>query len=1808
MANPVISSVTFDKSTYNVGDPITATVLYHDSNVHTRSTSGPSVVQHASNSGLFSSGTSGTVAVTITAPAAGNCLVAVIGAVSGDAAPSVTSVKTGTAAENWAQAIATTDPDVLSTIWTDAGTTSSATTVNVVVAFGKTAAAGDQASVQVDVYEVANAASFSVVDASAASAPGNDSAAWSSGATGTTVQPNEITFGAVVAAPDAGGTATLTGPSGWTNEPVLTVASLVLPSGTFSVYQVSGYQPLTATGSVTYAGTITAASFWQSCAVTLKAAPASAASAAFSLRKLRYSGALSVSGAAVSSNTLSETTVTSDQVTAASGVASSTHSFSPAAGSLVVVPLAYLLSSAVTATVTVKDSLGTSYTVLQHQDAFGQGVAAIATHVYPAAPGAITVKVTCSNTALAADCVISPRILTGQAAIQTGAGSVTGDAGNTFPPTSTTDHVSITTTAPNSLVYIATEGGPNRTLTASAGTTSISTWNDASTGATGGTGRTTSVTGTPGATSVGWTTTAGLGWGTVALEILPASIVDTPVTSDQVSAVSGVATSTHSFSPGAGSLVVVPVGYMFSTNITATLTVKDSSNTAYTVLQHQDAFGVGIAAIATHFYASAPGSITLTVTSTDPGTADCVISPHVITGQALDQSLAASVVADAGSTYPPVTTAVQGTITTTVPSSLVFTAAAGSLNTTLTAISGTMSTSTWNDSGVGDFAGTGRAATPTGTPGATTLGWTAGAASSFGFAALEVLPATGVTGSSGFRLRKLTYKGTGSVVAGNNGAFALRKLRYSGTLMTGVTSSGTFTLQRLGVLGSNATTFPAEPIGILVELNVNGTWTDITDYVYMRDSVNISGIGRPNEGSSLQAGQCTLTLNNGDGRFSPKNASGAYYPYVQRNTQMRVSVSSTTSAATAYAGYRFCGEVSEWPPTSDTTASDQYAPVTASGVWRRLSRLSVNIGSAYTRYCNTLSQVAGYWPGEDGSGSLDLASGVLGDASMIFTTGTPNLAATASFPGSNAVFQLNGAVLTGTVSTSSSPGVNRFRFLVEVPSTNDTGVAGGSVIASLFTSGTVARVDVSLGPAGGGPFLIQGFGASGFQTFTGPSSSVRTFGVTILAEVSLVQSAGNVNWALNLYQPGGTSVYGSVSGSLAGTVDDVTSVVLNPGGAYQNTACGQAIVLYSSPPLATAAQALNGWAGETAIDRFTRICAEEGIGSEVTGGSSVQMGPQFDGTLPAVLQTIEDSDQGFLYETRDQLGLGYRAYNSMVNQVAAVTLNYSSGILTAVPAGTYDDQQIVNDVVINNYDGYSYRLQLVTGAMSILAPPNGVGDYPAQPLSTNLFATGEDVAVAQVAKRVLNPGVVDQVRIPNLTVNLAKAEAAPQFAKIAGLFVGDYVAVSSPPSWLSSSGPSKQLAIGYAETFSNFEWSIVFNTIPETGYESSFNPGSTVGGRSTGSPVTGGQAGSVSGADIGLGAIGGGALSTSMSASVGGITTSVGPTQPVDPNTGDLWINTLAGEQINRFDGTNWIGIVFNAADVLEAQSITAAQIQAETITASLLAAGIVIAGAVDATTITGASLVAAGSSGEFLAYSGTPAAGNLEVSISATAGPDGRGNNYKQGLWVYDTGGNSMGFVPGGASAASQLALSTGNGTPTPPAGAAALYGAGSGTVQIVDGADLQTYGAGRRSVVSGTGTVANTGVWQVIQSSNIAAPGAVANRSYRVHGLIYMTPSATIANSFNVMWTGPGSISGLIDFRWFEGTGVWSIGGLAPNSRGTAAFTPSSGTTYVCTYDGVITIPGGASGPFEVRGTATSGESPWGVSANGFIDVMPV
>lgn len=67
------------------------------------------------------------------------------------------------------------------------------------------------------------------------------------------------------------------------------------------------------------------------------------------------------------------------------------------------------------------------------------------------------------------------------------------------------------------------------------------------------------------------------------------------------------------------------------------------------------------------------------------------------------------------------------------------------------------------------------------------------------------------------------------------------------------------------------------------------TWTDVTDFVEAAQGIEITR-GRQDEFGVVQPSRLTLTLDNKDGRFTPENTAGAYYPNVKKGRPIRVTV------------------------------------------------------------------------------------------------------------------------------------------------------------------------------------------------------------------------------------------------------------------------------------------------------------------------------------------------------------------------------------------------------------------------------------------------------------------------------------------------------------------------------------------------------------------------------------------------------------------------------------------------------------------------------------------------------------------------------------------------------------------------------------------------------------------------------------------------------------------------------------------------------------------------------------------------------
>lgn len=87
--------------------------------------------------------------------------------------------------------------------------------------------------------------------------------------------------------------------------------------------------------------------------------------------------------------------------------------------------------------------------------------------------------------------------------------------------------------------------------------------------------------------------------------------------------------------------------------------------------------------------------------------------------------------------------------------------------------------------------------------------------------------------------------------------------------------------------------FPSTPLDIRTELHVAGMWSNISAEVYVRDVKDID-VGRRDQGARTDPGKLSLTINNRDGKYCPRNAMSPLYGLIGRNTRVRVSVPGTT--------------------------------------------------------------------------------------------------------------------------------------------------------------------------------------------------------------------------------------------------------------------------------------------------------------------------------------------------------------------------------------------------------------------------------------------------------------------------------------------------------------------------------------------------------------------------------------------------------------------------------------------------------------------------------------------------------------------------------------------------------------------------------------------------------------------------------------------------------------------------------------------------------------------------------------------------
>ncbi|MBX6357648.1 MAG: hypothetical protein IRZ05_17570, partial [Micromonosporaceae bacterium] len=528
---------------------------------------------------------------------------------------------------------------------------------------------------------------------------------------------------------------------------------------------------------------------------------------------------------------------------------------------------------------------------------------------------------------------------------------------------------------------------------------------------------------------------------------------------------------------------------------------------------------------------------------------------------------------------------------------------------------------------------------------------------------------------------------------------------------------------------------------------------------------------------------------------------------------------------------RFIGEAAAWRP--DRTGNfvpgskgDAWTGVDASGLLRRLSQGTAPLLSPIRRLCTTVAvdHCAAYWPCEDGADAKQVASGLPGGNPMrIDGGGTISFAQSTVFGGSAPLLELGDDTnLHGDIPAGvDTAGAMYWRMLIRIP---DDGYPDLTTLMNWYPAGgPVARIGIVYGTSFGGCIdirLYDSFGtqlaSTGFFTLT---PDIGFNGVPMYLSLELVRSGSNTNWLMSMamLQDDGTIDARLISGTFSGiTVGRIYRFSIGGSGAMGGTVLGHMGIADTQQWFfGTGSTFLSGYSGETAGRRFLRICAENGIPASVLGDpdDTVPMGPQPVDTLVNVLAEIERTDAGILYEPRDQLGLVYRTRESLYNQTVALTLDWDDGRMSPLTP-VLDDRYTRNDVTVSRSGGSSARAVQETGPLNVQPPSEG-GDGVGRYATELLVNPASDSALPDLAAWQLHLGVVDEVRYPQLTVDLDLYTAVARNA--AQVDIGDRIVVTNVPDDLSPDDIDL-IVVGCTETITPTRRTITFNCVPASAY------------------------------------------------------------------------------------------------------------------------------------------------------------------------------------------------------------------------------------------------------------------------------------------------------------------------------------------------------------------------------------------------------
>ncbi|WP_435107786.1 hypothetical protein [Nocardiopsis synnemataformans] len=512
-------------------------------------------------------------------------------------------------------------------------------------------------------------------------------------------------------------------------------------------------------------------------------------------------------------------------------------------------------------------------------------------------------------------------------------------------------------------------------------------------------------------------------------------------------------------------------------------------------------------------------------------------------------------------------------------------------------------------------------------------------------------------------------------------------------------------------------------------------------------------------------------------------------------------------------GVRFVGEISSWPPRWDLSDSDVWVPIQASGIGRRLGQGAKPLQSSLRRGIPGYRPLA-YWPLEDGQLSTQAAE-VTGHTGPLTTSGLTyaeddTLISSGPLP----KVRPGARLLSGPIPSVDSGAWEvdmLFRLEEATESTTDqmlldvtTSTMRAWVITRRWTDGRPIMV-LNIRDLDGAELATPAsfyIDATQPPVVLGQWNRLRLRSYTTGSECTTEAQVLDLSRSTGAYRGGWrTYTHGPGVGSPA-RIDTRFGTELG------DLSIGHITVWGSH--LATAYfLAGNGYAGETAADRLSRLSVGEQVPVLVVGDADTELGPEPEGTFLDGVGAAMDADLGVPGEPRDALGLLYRARKDLYNRQPVITLDYTAGHISDPVEPVDDDQQLRNDIEVKRDHGSSFHVVDEDGPLGV----NTVGRYD-ESVTLSLASDGQ---LADQAGWRLHLGTVDELRWPTIRVNLANPRMREHIPALLGLDAGDRIRILNPPHWTQAQDLDL-IVQGYEERIGAFAWDLTLTCTPASAW------------------------------------------------------------------------------------------------------------------------------------------------------------------------------------------------------------------------------------------------------------------------------------------------------------------------------------------------------------------------------------------------------